>query len=395
MSMAAARTLLLGAALAFAAPAHAGLTLEEAEAVAQKAWNDYADAFVEETADELANEAIEAGGQTLRFRTVQFANHTGTPCTAPCASETGEAQPLFISMHGGGGGPAEINDEQWANQIQLANTYKPESGIYLAPRAPTNEWNCWHGAGVDLLLARLIQAFVASGTVDPDRVYLMGYSAGGDGVYALSPRMADRFAAASMMAGHPNGISLVGLRNLPFSIQVGELDDAYDRANVARQYGEILDKLQQADPDGYVHFTEIHAGKGHWMDGDDRIAVPWMETFTRDALAARIVWRQTGVLKDRFYWLAAPEDGAQMDDEIIAERDGQTITLSGPPGRTVLVRFNDDMLDLDQPVSVVTPEGDTLFEGMAERDEAVIAATIEEAGDPNAIFSAEIEVTLP
>ena len=35
--------------------------------------------------------------------------------------------------------------------------------------------------------------------VDPNRVYLLGYSAGGDGVYQLAPRMADRFAAASMM----------------------------------------------------------------------------------------------------------------------------------------------------------------------------------------------------
>ena len=47
--------------------------------------------------------------------------------------------------------------------------------------------------------------------VDPNKVYLMGYSAGGDGVYQLAPRMADRFAAAAMMAGHPNETSPLGL----------------------------------------------------------------------------------------------------------------------------------------------------------------------------------------
>lgn len=272
----AASALILAALLA--APASAsGLSQEDAEAAAQQAWNDDAAAFAEETAGELADEAIQAGSQTLRFKTVQFADHIGTPCAAPCAAEDGHLQPLFISLHGGGGTTAEANDQQWQNQIALAETYAPAEGIYLAPRAPTDQWDCWHGAGVDALLARLIQALVASGTVDPDRIYLMGYSAGGDGVYALAPRMADRFAAASMMAGHPNGISLAGVRNLPFSIQVGELDDAYDRANVARQYGAMLDTLQQADPDGYVHFTKIHQGKGHWMDGDDRIAVPWMK----------------------------------------------------------------------------------------------------------------------
>ncbi len=324
--MNAARSLLFGAALAFAAPAYAaGLSLEDAEAAAQKAWNDYADGFVEETATELENEAIEAAGQTLRFKTIQFSNHKGTPCTAPCAAEDGHAQPLFISLHGGGGGPAEINDEQWQNQIALASTYKPAEGIYLAPRAPTNEWDCWHGAGVDPLLERLIRALVAAGTVDPDRVYLMGYSAGGDGVYALAPRMADRFAAASMMAGHPNGVSLRSLRNLPFSIQVGADDTEYDRAAVAAEYGAKLDALQKDDTEGYAHFTDIHAGKGHWMDGEDAKAVPWMEGFTRNTDPDRIVWEPRGLVHRHFYWLAVPEGQGGSDNEIVASRDGQTM----------------------------------------------------------------------
>lgn len=391
----ATRSLLLSVAVAFAAPAHAGLSLDDAETVAIQAWADYAEGFAAETADELASEAIDAGSHTLRFKTIRFSNHQGTPCTAPCAAPDAEAQPLFISLHGGGGGPAEINDEQWQNQIGLGENYRPANGIYLAPRAPTNTWDCWHSAAVDPLLDRLIQALIAAGTVDPDRIYLMGYSAGGDGVYALSPRMADRFAAASMMAGHPNGVSLNGLRNLPFSIQVGAEDAEYDRANVAAEYGAKLDALQSDDPEGYAHFTEIHAGKGHWMGGEDRIAVPWMEGFTRDVTADRVVWRQSGQLRNRFYWLAVPEGEAKMDDEIVATREDQTITLSGPSGRTVLVRLNDDMVDLDAPVSIITPDGEVLFEGVAERREDVIVRTIEEHGDWRAIFAAEVEVELP
>ena len=30
--------------------------------------------------------------------------------------------------------------------------------------------------------------------VNPNKVYLLGYSAGGDGVYQLAPRMANRWA---------------------------------------------------------------------------------------------------------------------------------------------------------------------------------------------------------
>lgn len=391
------RCLLASAALALvlAAPAKAGLTLEESFDAAATIWSEYEERFAAETAAELEAEAIEAGDHTLRFRTLQFTDGVGTPCAAPCASPTGEPQPLFISMHGGGGAPPEVNDKQWDNQVALGATYAPQEGIYLAPRAPTDTWNCWHSAAVDPLFARLIRALIAAGTVDPNRVYLMGYSAGGDGVYALAPRMADRFAAASMMAGSPNGVLLNNVRNLPFSIQVGALDSAYDRANIAKHYGKLLEDLQAKDPDGYAHFTEIHEGKGHWMDTEDRIAVPWMEGFTRDITAERIVWRQTGMIYDRFYWLAVPPGEAQMDEEIIAERADQTITLSGPSGRTVFVRLNDDMLDLDQPVTVVTPGGDVLFDGIAERSEDVISKTVEEYGDLNAVFTAEIEVTLP
>jgi predicted peptidase len=65
-------------------------------------------------------------------------------------------------------------------------------------------------------------------------VYILGYSAGGDGIYYLGPRLADYLAAASMMAGHPNNASPLNLRNIGFSIYMGENDSAYDRNIVAK-----------------------------------------------------------------------------------------------------------------------------------------------------------------
>ncbi len=124
---------------------------------------------------------------------------------------------LWISMHGGGNAPAAVNDSQYENQKRL---YQPAEGIYLAPRAPTNTWNLWHEPHIDRFFTRLIEDLVVLEEVDSDRVYVMGYSAGGDGVYQLGPRMADSWAAAAMMGGHPNGVSLLSLRNVPFALQV-------------------------------------------------------------------------------------------------------------------------------------------------------------------------------
>src|SRR5262249_22830525 len=195
------------------------------------------------------------------------------------------------------------NDAQWANQKKL---YTLEEGIYLAPRAPTNTWNLWHEAHIDRLFGRLMEDLIVLEDVNPDRVYVLGYSAGGDGVYQLAPRMADGWAAAGMMAGHPNGVSPLSLRNVPFALQVGGNDSAYARNTVAKDYGGQLDKLHAADPEGYVHLVRIHEGKGHWMDGNDSAALPWMARWTRDPVPNRVVWKQTGTPHDRSYWLAVP-----------------------------------------------------------------------------------------
>src|SRR5262249_20702634 len=163
--------------------------------------------------------------------------------------------------------------------------------------------------------------------VNPERVYLLGYSAGGDGVYQMAPRMADYWAGAAMMAGHPNGVSLLSLRNVAFALQVGANDSAYNRNKVGREYGEQLDKLHKDDPGGYQHFVKIHEGKGHWMDLEDRAALPWLAKFNRNSTPERVVWKQTGVPHERSYWLAVPTSRMKTDSLVIAKRAGQTVDI--------------------------------------------------------------------
>ncbi len=179
---------------------------------------------------------------------------------------------FYISMHGGGGAPAQVNESQWRNQVRL---YQPPNSIYLAPRAPTNTWNLWHQSHIDGLFERLILGAVLVKGANLDRVYLMGYSAGGDGVYQLAPRMADRLAAASMMAGHPNNASPLGLRNIGFTIHVGELDGGYKRNKVAAEWGKKLAALRKEDSNGYAHKVKLHKGMGHWMKLRDAESIEW------------------------------------------------------------------------------------------------------------------------
>ena len=67
--------------------------------------------------------------------------------------------------------------------------------------------------------------------------------------------MADRFAAAAMMAGHPNETSPLGLRNIGFTIHMGENDTPYDRNKVAMEWKVKLKTLKENDVNGYPHFV--------------------------------------------------------------------------------------------------------------------------------------------
>lgn len=295
---------------------------------------------------------------------------------------------LFISMHGGGGAPPEVNSQQWENQKRL---YRPAEGVYLAPRAPTDTWNLWHQGHIDRFFDRLIADLVVVEGVDSDRVYLLGYSAGGDGVYQLAPRMADRFAAAAMMAGHPNETKPDGLRNLPFALWMGGNDGAYNRNGVARSWGESLGALSAKDPGGYPHEVRIVEGKGHWMDREDAAAVPWMASHTRNLRPAKVVWLQDDVVHPRFYWLAVSEPKERA--KVVVSRDGQRLSIDewSPQGE-LRVRLDDSMVDLDEEVVVVQGEAE-LFRGRVPRTIATIAKTLLERGDPKGIFSGEIVVT--
>jgi hypothetical protein len=352
------------------------LTASEAETARQLFWEDHA-AFVTQTREaETSERAITLDGQTLIYDYTVFGD----------APDSGRS--LFISLHGGGEAEPSVNDQQWENQKTL---YQPAEGIYLAPRAPTNTWNLWHEPHIDPLFDRLITNLIVFEGVDPNRVYVMGYSAGGDGVYQLGPRMADTWAAAAMMAGHPNDAKPESLRNIGFTIHVGGLDTAYDRNLVAEEWGGLLDALEAGDAMGYPHYVEVHPDKPHWMDLEDAVAVPWMADFTRNPVPERVVWLQDDVTHQRFYWLAVEDPTAAS--LVTASYAEQTIEIEADIP-SVTVRLSDAMLDLDLPVSIHSG-GTVLFEGMVERSLVTLQLTTEERGDPALVFSAELTVTLP
>lgn len=297
---------------------------------------------------------------------------------------------LYISLHGGGGAPSELNDSQWENQKRL---YHPKNAVYLCPRAITDTWNLHFVPEADAFYRNIIMMAEALFDVNPNKVYVMGYSAGGDGVWRLAPRMADYWAAASMMAGHPGDVSLVNLRNVPFMIWCGELDTAYERDQRCKERIAEMATLHSQDPEGYINEGHIVKGKGHWMERQDSVAVDWMAQYQRNPYPKKIVWRQEEVTKPHFYWLSAPANEIERGKEVTATYEGNTINISKCDYTTLTVSLNDKMINLDKPVTI-NYQGKTLFKGKVKRQASTMRQTLFERNDPSYIFTAQIEVKL-
>lgn len=343
--------------------------------------------------------------------------------------EPGEdGYPLYIALHGGGQGDTpDLNDQQWEHMgIYYAEGVK--SGIYVNPRGIRDTWDCHGNPESYYFYDRLITNMIAFKNVDPNRVYLMGFSAGGDGVYMITPKMADRFAAVHMSAGHPNGISLINLFNTPIQLQVGMNDDAFDRNHVTVEYEQYLDRLEKESNENgmnetakeYKHNCFVHIDKPHnfldhgfvdqkviadnaeWLKSGkiteklaDTNAVHFLEKYVRNPLPEHIIWdltcRADYRIYKNFYWLSIDETVKEgVIDANIRNNDIYILPeTTVKEGFKVLV--NEKMININKPVVVHYPDGE-IKKTSIEVSFDLMKKTMEQSGDYNYSFIDEIDI---
>ena len=374
-----------------------------------QAWTAYMEAELSD--DQLLEEteewAMNFGEATMRY-TVQVIGEMPE-----------DGYPLYIAMHGGGAGDPEDNDEQW-EQMQEYYIDELECGVYVAVRGVRDTWDTHFNPESYPLYDRLIRYMILTQDVDPNRVYLEGFSAGGDGVYAIANRMADRFAAANMSSGHPNGISMLNLYNLPIQLQAGEFDDAYDRHRVTAEYGLLLDSLEE-EYGGFIHRTLIHYDAGHnyndwssdpipvmtdiraWLENNDRSHTDvdsypphFMDPFTRDPLPQTVIWdlstRASARETQAFYYLTAPytTDSGVIFAAYDPETNEINVKTEGVSGEFGIL-LNEEMIDFTEPVTVTVNEAAYVFDPIPDR--TVLAASTEDRGDLSYQFETYITFT--
>jgi len=339
-----------------------------------------------------------------------------------------EGRPMFICTHGGGqdanaGGPHAwgVNTREWQTQTQFAvQLYEPE-GLYFVPRMADDRLGRWRHPHHQDQFELAIRHGILFWGVDPNRVYKLGISQGGFASAILGMFMPDLFAGINPMAG---GVGLgnppENLRNLPCITSVGEEDTMFNRAGNAIATHERLDELHEQDPEGYTHHLDLQPGRGHGIDY--RPGAPWIAQHTRNPHPDTVIWtskEQDGRRRTSVYWIELAGDdlqgtisltakidresnsvaitanqlateAAQGDPTQIGEDDSEATPLSGA---TVSVLLNDDLLDLDRPVTV-TCNGEEVFSGNVERDGNTLLETMVRRGDWNFAFPVRIPVVL-
>jgi transglutaminase-like putative cysteine protease/predicted esterase len=316
---------------------------------------------------------------------VRFEKHLSPYTVKKVGKRPAKGWPLFIAMHGGGGAPQQVNDSQWEH---MKIYYKDQSSVegyqYLALRAPNNIWNGFYDDYVPPLIINLIRQFLLFGDVDPDKVFIMGYSHGGYGAFFIGPKIPDRFAAIHASAAAPTDgtISPKNLRTTRFTFMIGEKDNAYGRRERCEKFNKEVEQIKQANPGDYPVEMEFKEGYGHG-GLPDRDKIKAMYPYTRNPVPRHVTWELTDAHIKQLFWLTVPHPGKGQD--IDAKIAGNTATIATHGVKEFDLSLDGRLVDFAKPLRVVLdgktrevairPSFRTLCESLRERGDPEMAYT--------------------
>jgi len=229
--------------------------------------------------------------------------------------------------------------------------------------------------------------------LDTQRVYVVGYSMGGHGAFALATMYADQFAAAVPLAGtlvlplrQAYRLVLPNLMNLPVLAVCGEEDIGDDKRKVTPGGGiaglnrhikrlaaefnlpirtvelpgvghrnvappadllnEFLHMRREDDPGQVSHWFRYPAqGRAAWLRQKKFGGQPWQGTQIAVATTGRLDVDEyvTNVIKKKLAYLGGRIEGQRIEAQIRKTADLEVL-------------LNDDLIDLDQPITLVVDD---------------------------------------
>ena len=187
--------------------------------------------------------AVTVDGQEYRYQVY-----------VPRTFSRGTKWPIVLSLHGGGEYGSD-GIRQTAGALANAIRRFPERlpAIAVFPQARADKTPGWHLAGGRAALAALDRTMTEFNG-DPERVYLTGYSAGGNGTLFLASRHPDRFAALLVIC--PFVAEFRGTTSGVLYPSLAMAGDSDPYASVARRIAHLPTWFFHGDADPAVSVDE-------------------------------------------------------------------------------------------------------------------------------------------
>lgn len=330
-----------------------------------------------------------------------------------------EGFPLFVYMHGSGS-----KDQEWATGLQLASSFQDGPSLYFIPQIP-NEGRLyrWWQSSKQFAWERLFRLSLASGEVDPHRIYIFGISEGAYGSQRLASYYADYLAGAGPMAGGeplPNA-PVENCEHIAFSLRTGANDLDFYRKQFTQKAKEAFDKLEQIHPGKFKHRIEVIPGRGHGIDYYP--TTPWLRQYARTAQPKTVHWEDYPVdnqYRKGFYNLEPLKRPTNQKERCYYEEEikGQTIDLriripeyhtteatemwslplsftrsyTEATGGKIRLYLSRQLVNLDQEITVRL-NGKEVYRGVLQPNYSALASSCALFGDPLRLFSAMLELS--
>lgn len=314
----------------------------------------------------------EPPGSTLRM--LSRAPFTGWPYVlhVPEDYRGDEPFPLVIVL---GGGPGRA----FATAQGAFGSIDPLGYLAVYPQANGMWWDEKPTAAVFALIPEVLAEY----NVDPNRVYLTGFSNGGTGTFLYAALFGDRLAAAAPLMGAglallgPQVPSVAGVTRLPLLFVHGDRDEVI--ALFATR--DTVKAIRREDPAAPVE-EHVLKGRGHdvRLGTDDGLVLPFFERHLRDPFPKQVRLRAKELSFARSYWVEVVEKGggaAEVDGAI----DGASITLRTRSVKRLRLRLRRELLP-GVPAFQVRLNGREVFSGPLEEDCGLLLRSWRETGDP-------------
>lgn len=154
--------------------------------------------------------------------------------------QTDQRWPLVVHLHGGAARGDDVDELLDYPPVKIL-ARKKLPFVIVSPLCPEHEYWDRHAEAVRLLIDELI----ATRSVDPERVYLMGQSMGGYGTWYLAHRFPERFAAIAPIAAPGVPWWTFNLGDLPVWVFHGAKDDVVPVSNAHAMVAALEERSGQ------------------------------------------------------------------------------------------------------------------------------------------------------